>query len=89
MYMRALRIIFVAAFTLFANQSAFAGSMRCGVHSIQDSGRVGSGKYEVLKKCGEPTFRQGNSWVYKKSGNSYILKFNDNGFLISINRGGR
>ncbi len=89
MYMRALRIIIVAAFTLFTNQSAYAGSMNCGVHRIQDGGRVGPGMYEVLKKCGEPTFRQGNSWVYEKSGNRYILVFKDSGVLSSISRVGR
>lgn len=89
MNMRALWPITIAAFTLFTNQSAFAGSMSCGVHRIQDGGRVGPGKYEVLKKCGEPTFRQGNSWVYEKSGNRHILVFNDSGALNSIKRGGR
>ena len=87
MKMRALWPITIAAFTLLASQSAFAGSITCGVHKIQDAQRSGPGTYEVLKKCGEPTFRQGNTWVYERSGVTYILVFRDNGALSTIRRG--
>jgi hypothetical protein len=72
--------------TLLYMIPASAGSMRCGAHVIQDSGRNGPGKYEVLKKCGEPVDRFGNSWVYEVSGRVYTLVFNDNGVLLTIKR---
>ncbi len=73
-------------FALGCMTSASAGSMRCGVHLIQDGGRNGPGKYEVLKKCGEPTERFGNTWIYERLGNRYILTFKDNGQLAKIGR---
>jgi hypothetical protein len=45
-------------------QTALAGSMRCGTHIISTGGLHGPGKYEVLKKCGEPTVRAGDTWIY-------------------------
>jgi hypothetical protein len=65
--------------------SASAAAMRCGTHLIQDGNRQGPGKYEVLKKCGEPVERFGNTWVYEKGG-TYILTFRDDGQLQSIKR---
>ena len=65
---------------------ASAGSMRCGTHVIQDGGRSGPGKYEVLKKCGEPVNRFGNTWIYESGGGHYTLVFNDNGVLLTIKR---
>ena len=67
-------------------QSASAGGMRCGVHLVTDGGRHGPGKYEVLKRCGEPTYRQGNTWVYDKDGSQSkkVLHFNDTGLLDKI-----
>jgi hypothetical protein len=65
---------------------ASAGSMRCGAHIIQDGGKNGPGKYEVLKKCGEPVDRFGNTWIYELNGGHYTLAFNDNGILLTIRR---
>ena len=87
MNMRALWPISIAAFVLLASQSVFAASMSCGVHRIQDAQRHGPGMYEVLKKCGEPTFRQGNTWIYEKSRSKYVLVFRDNGALSTISQG--
>ncbi len=62
--------------------------MTCGIHIIHDGGRHKSGKYEVLKKCGEPSFREGNTWVYDTGrGSTRVLRFNRNGFLASIQEG--
>ena len=66
--------------------SATAGSMRCGVHIVQDGQRDGPGKYEVLKKCGDPVERYGNTWVYELKGSRYIVTFKDNGMLERIRR---
>ena len=76
----------VLIIALLSAQCASAGSMRCGVHLINDGGRHGPGKYEVLKKCGEPTYRQGNIWIYDKdSGRSKkVFHFNDSGLLTLI-----
>lgn len=64
--------------------------MKCGIHIIHDGGRYRPSKYEVLKKCGEPRFRQGNTWVYNtRRGTSRMLKFNHNGYLASMQEGPR
>lgn len=58
-------LVLLLAFTL---KPAFANSFRCGSHIISSGERQGTDKYEVLKKCGEPTVRAGNTWVYERSG---------------------
>ena len=71
-------------------QPLSAGTIRCSGTIIQDGGRSGPGKYEVLKKCGEPAFRQGNTWVYERGGGRRkVVRFNDAGLLISIRDPGR
>ena len=71
--------------SLFLFGEAFAGSMRCGTHIVSDSNRSGMGKYEVLKRCGEPTDRFGNTWVYDKPGQfKRTLTFGPDGRLARI-----
>jgi len=66
--------------------TAFADSMRCGQHIISTGGLHGPGKYEVLKKCGEPTVRAGNTWIYEMSGGrKYVVVFDVGGYLMRIN----
>jgi hypothetical protein len=66
-------------------ENALAGSMRCGTHIISSGGRPGPGKYEVLKKCGEPTMRSGDTWVYDKPGSAkYVVVFDAAGYLARI-----
>jgi len=84
MKMKTLLITLVTGFSMLVLQSVYAGSMRCGSHIISDGGRSGPGAYEVLKRCGEPTFRQGNSWVYEKGSKRYVIVFNDSGAIASI-----
>ncbi len=63
-----------------------AASMRCGSHIISDSGRNAPGQYEVLKKCGEPTVRTGNTWVYDNPGKiKRTIRFNSSGNVTAIN----
>ncbi len=65
--------------------SAATGAIRCGNHMIFDGGRNGPGKYEVVKMCGEPTERIGNTWIYDRPGRGkQILRFDDAGQLLSI-----
>lgn len=66
----------------FAAEPALA-AMRCGTHLLS----TGNAKtYEVLKKCGEPKERIGNTWIYEKSNFTHELRFDRNGVLIDINR---
>ncbi len=78
-------ITLIVGFSTLMFQSVYAGSIRCGSHLISDGGRHGPGAYELLKRCGEPTFRQGNTWVYEKGNKRYLIQFNDNGAITSIN----
>ena len=84
MKIKTLLITLIAAFSMLMFQSVYAGSMRCGSHIISEGGRAGPGTYEVLKRCGEPTFRQGNSWVYEKGKKRYVIVFKDSGQISSI-----
>jgi hypothetical protein len=84
MKIKTLLITLIAAFSTLMFQSVYAGSMRCGQHIISEGGRAGPGTYEVLKRCGEPTFRQGNSWVYEKGTKRYVIVFKDSGQISSI-----
>ena len=69
---------------MFAVNSAQAGSISCGVHKIQDgSTRSSATKYEVLKKCGEPKIREGDSWIYSMGGRDTEVYF-QNGKVQSI-----
>ena len=86
MIRRRLLLAAVACAGVITAQWAVAGSMRCGQHIIHDSGRHGPGKYELLKKCGEPTERFGNTWVYDRSGNRYVVRFEDTGRIRTIGR---
>ena len=89
MKMRTLWLTIITAFTLLAIQPVSAGSMKCGVHIVEDGGRTGPGMYEVLKRCGEPTFREGRTWIYERGNKKrYIVVFKDSGDLSSIRRGG-
>jgi hypothetical protein len=75
-------LVFVSAFML---EPAFAESTRCGQHIISSGERHGTDKYEVLKKCGEPTIRTSDTWIYERSqGKKVIMVFNANGDLSRI-----
>lgn len=64
---------------------ALADSARCGSHIISSGERHGTDKYEVLKKCGEPTIRAGNTWIYEKSqGAKRVMVFDASGKLSRI-----
>lgn len=71
--------------TLVSVAPASADSMRCGTHIISWGQDDSPGQYEVLKRCGEPTFRQGDTWVYEKSSSvSRKIRFNRQGNVIDI-----
>ncbi len=84
MNIKTLLLTFIAGFSMLMFQSVYAGSMKCGQHIISDGGRTGPGTYEVLKRCGEPTARQGNTWVYERK--RTVIVFKDSGEISSIKR---
>ena len=87
---RVLGTLSSAALMLVAEQALSVGYMNCGVHKFSGGGRHGPGMYEVLNKCGEPTFRRGNTWVYDQGGGRRkVLFFGDAGNLMRISDGGR
>jgi hypothetical protein len=74
-------LLLTTAFT----QTAVAGSMRCGTHIISSGQSNSPGQYEVLKRCGEPTYRQGDTWVYERSSSvSRKIRFDSNGNIVNI-----
>jgi hypothetical protein len=78
----------IVALVFLANvilKPALADSVRCGSHIISTGDRHGTDKYEVFKKCGEPTLRAGNTWVYEKdNGSKHIMVFDASGNLTRI-----
>ena len=81
-----LKIIIVALFlSITVMEPALAGSLRCGTHVISVGLGNDPGMYEVLKRCGEPDERYGNTWIYVKSSSvSHSLTFSGKGRLSSI-----
>ncbi len=71
---------------LFLSEPAAASYLRCGSHIIEEGGRHGPGKYEVLKKCGEPTGRFGDTWIYDRPDGKAVLRFDAAGMLTRISR---
>lgn len=86
MFCRSLMIVALAfVFLILMPEPVFAsGSMRCGTHIVTGGQRHGPGKYEVLKKCGEPTQRNGDTWIYDKPGNKHVVFFDASGRLMRI-----
>jgi len=70
--------------TLIPEPVFASGSMRCGSHIITAGQRHGPGQYEVLKKCGEPTERNGYTWIYDRGSKQYIVLFDQSGRLERI-----
>lgn len=67
------------------SQSANASSMRCGTHIISSGQANSPGQYEVLKRCGEPDYRQGNTWIYERSSSvTKQIRFDRDGRIIEI-----
>ena len=74
-------IVHLAAYPAQASD----GSMRCGRYLIHAGGGNDSAlMYEVLKKCGEPEAKQGNTWIYIQGSMQRVLTFNYEGRLQLI-----
>jgi len=66
-------------------QPAAASSMKCGTHIISSGQGNSPGQYEVLKRCGEPDVRQGNTWIYERSSSvARRIRFDSNGNILDI-----
>ena len=78
----ATKLTFVAALGLFISIIAMQAvasdrSMRCGGYLIYaGGGKDSASMYEVLKKCGEPEAKNGDSWIYVQGSMLRILTFN-------------
>ena len=80
-------IIATLLFSIIIVEPVLANSMRCGTHIITAGldESESPGMYEVLKRCGEPTARYGNTWVYEKSSSvTHVVKFGNDGQIWSI-----
>jgi len=84
---RRIILLSVALVTCFPAGFALASdkSMRCGRHLIHAGGlKDSASQYEVLKKCGQPEAKMGESWVYIQGNMSRTLTFNYEGRLQRI-----
>lgn len=61
-------------------------TMSCGDGFVQ----IGDTQADVLSKCGEPTFREGNRWTYDRGPGKFleILNFGE-GRILGIVQGPR
>ena len=60
-------------------------SMRCGNYLVHAGGGKSSATmYEVLKKCGEPVIKHGDTWIYEQGRMTRTLTFNLQGRLGTI-----
>jgi hypothetical protein len=90
MMFHATRLTFVAATGLFISFIAMQAvasdrSIRCGTYLIYGGGgKDSAGMYEVLKKCGEPEAKIGNTWIYVQGNMVRDLTFNYEGRLATI-----
>jgi hypothetical protein len=81
--MKTIRILPVIALALLFTTGVQADSMRCGTHVIEDADLHKIMTIEdVIKKCGQPSSREGNKLFYKKKGKQ--LNFDTEGRLMSI-----
>ena len=81
--MKTTKLVLIFATTVLFTTSVNADSIRCGTHIIEDADlhKVVTIK-EVIKKCGEPSYRKGDSLYYKKKGKR--LDFDTEGRLMSM-----
>jgi len=79
-------IVSAFLFSIIIEPVLASGSMRCGTHLVTAGGDNAPGKYEVMKRCGDPDVRFGHTWIYERSSTvTLIVRFNSDGQLSSIN----
>ena len=81
--MKVTILMLISAVILLFTTSVNADSIRCGSHVIEDADlHKMVTMEEVIKKCGQPSSREGSKLYYKKKGKR--LDFDTNDRLISI-----
>ncbi|MEM9386161.1 MAG: DUF2845 domain-containing protein [Pseudomonadota bacterium] len=58
--------------------------MRCSGRLVYAGGADGSHMHEVLRKCGQPTAKLSNFWIYERQGKRSVLEFDHRGRLYRI-----
>lgn len=83
--MRILKTL-LGCILLFSGASiVIAANMQCGTQIISDDQREGQTKAEIIRLCGEPESKEGNTWYYKQpDGATFRLHFSGAGELESI-----
>ena len=80
-----ISIIAASVVSIAMMESAMAlGSMRCGTHIVSSDPSLPTGKYDVLKRCGEPTVRYGDAWIYERGSVKHTVTFSSNGRVKDI-----
>ncbi len=79
--MRLLTIGAISFLLVVTAATVFAAGMRCGGKLVA----IGDTEYQVLRKCGEPSYKAANRWIYDRGAGRFIkiLKFG-NGKLLFI-----
>ena len=60
----------IAALTLMTTASASEGILFCGTHFVKERDYT----YQVLLKCGPPTWRSFDRWIYDRGPTQAMLK---------------
>ena len=76
--------VITLALTALSLQSGSVVAMSCGTHVISSGQENSPGQYEVLKRCGEPDSRQGDTWIYKRGSVTKKIRFDRNGRIVEI-----
>lgn len=85
--MKTIQGLTLAGVILATAAPAAAGNFSCGQQLIREGELVGPFKEEVQRKCGAPSYTEGNVWVYERGQRfTTVLTFNSRGQLTSINR---
>jgi hypothetical protein len=50
-------------------QPAWADTLQCGTNLVN----VGDEVYTLLEKCGEPTLKDGDNWIYNQGPDSLVM----------------
>ncbi len=80
--MKVLAISGILVFGVLVATTVFAASgMRCGSKLVE----IGDTEYQILRKCGQPSYKEANRWIYDRGAGSFIkiLTFG-NGKLLFI-----
>ena len=79
--MKVLAISGIVVFGVLAAITVLADGMRCGNSLVE----IGDTEYEVIRKCGQPSYKNANQWIYDRGPGRFIKILNfGNGKLLFI-----